>query len=298
MEHIRGKDLNLLLVFLALWRERNVTKAAKAIGITQPAMSRSLARLRGEFSDPLFVRGAKGVVPTDRAARLAESIVGLLEMAEGVYAADLFDPAAFKGVVTIASTDYFETIAAPNLIPKLTREAPGLTLNFRTNHGSVPKDAMERGEIDLVVSGIYENLPEGFYHQKLLSDRYRSAVRKNHPLKSVTAEQFAQLSHVLVTPKGDLAGIIDSALAKLKKKRRVVVGTPSFLSAAWTVAHSDFALSAPGRLIDSLKEFLPLRDFPTPVPVPQLNLFQIWHMRTHHDPAHKWLRQRVREYCV
>lgn len=298
MRHILGKDLNLLLVFSALWRERNVTKAARVVGMTQPALSRALARLRTEFSDPLFVRVARGVSPTDRAARIAESIVGLLETAEGIYTSeDRFRPESFEGNITISSNDYFQTIAASRLIPRLTKEAPGLALNFITGDGAVPKDAMEKGSINLHIAGIYESLPEGFYHQKLLTDRYRSAVRKGHPVKTLTTEQFAKLSHVLVTPKGDLSGIVDVALKKLGKRRRVAVGSSNFLSAGWMIAHSDFVLSAPGRLIDSLKEFLPLRDFPTPVTIPTLELFQVWHARTHLDPVHRWIRQKISEGC-
>ncbi len=296
MRHIIGKDLNLLLVFAALWRERNVTKAAKTIGMTQPALSRALGRLRVEFSDPLFVRVARGVSPTDRAMGIAETIADLLEAAEGVYASEgKFRPGSFKDTVTISTNDYFQTLAATRLIPRIAKEAPGMALNFLTGDGAIPKEALERGNVDLVIAGIYENLPEGFYHQKILTDRYRSAVRRDYPSKTLTVEQFAKLSHVLVTPRGDLKGIVDNALEKLGKQRRVVIGSSNFLSAGWVVAHSDFVLSAPGRIIDSLCEYLPLRDFPTPVPIPHLELFQVWHSRTHHDPAQKWLRQRISE---
>ena len=298
MRYIKGKNLNLLTVFAALWRERNVTKAAKAIGMTQPALSRALARLRVEFGDPLFVRVARGVSPTDRAAEIAESVIESLESLEHAYSSkSAFDPKTVQKVITIATNDYFEVVAASRLIPKLIAEAPGVTINFRTVFGAIPKEAMEKGEVDLVISGIYEQLPEGFYHQALLTDPYRSAVRKDHPLASINLNNFADLSHVLVTPKGDLGGIVDIALAKAKKKRRISVGLPNFLSAGWMVAHTDLILSAPGLIIENLKLFIPLRDFPTPVPLPHLELFQVWHARTHHDPIYKWLRQLISKSC-
>lgn len=293
MKHITGKDLNLLLVFAALWRERNVTKAAQAIGMTQPALSRALGRLRHEFSDPLFVRVARGVAPTDRAVSIADTVVNLLASVDGIYSSDRFNPKSFRGVITIATSDYFEVISATALIPKLAKEAPGITLSFRAASGVIPKEAMEKGDIDLVISGANHILAEGFYKQKILTDPYKSAVGKNHPQKKITLDQFAKLSHVLVTPRGDLTGVVDSALENMGKRRRVVTGFSNFLSAGWAIAHTDFVLSAPGQIIDRLKEFLPIRDFSTPVPIPDLELFQIWHSRTHHDPAHRWLRQKI-----
>jgi len=298
MRYIKGKDLNLLTVFAVLWRERNVTNAAKALGMTQPALSRALARLRVEFGDPLFVRIARGVSPTDRAIEIAECIMGSLESLGQAYSSkSAFDPKTVRKVITIATSDYFEVIAASRLIPMLISEAPGETINFRTVFGAIPKDAMEKGEIDLVVSGVYEDLPEGFYQQALLTDPYRSVVRRGHPETRMSLSNFTGLSHILVTPKGDLGGIIDVALAKVRKKRRISVGLPHFLSAGWMVAHSDLGLSAPGLIIDNLKSFMPLRDFPTPVPVPDLELFQVWHMRTHHDPIYRWLRRTISDFC-
>lgn len=293
MKHIVGKDLNLLVIFAALWRERNVTKAAKVVGMTQPTLSRALGRLRHEFSDPLFVRIARGVAPTDRAVAVADTIIKLLASMDGVYNSGKFNPKSFRGVITIATTDYFEVISATTLIPDLAKEAPGVSVSFRAASGLIPNDAMERGEIDLVVSGANHVLSEGFYKQKILVDPYRSAVGTHHPVKKMTLDNFAKLSHVLVTPRGDLTGIVDSTLHKLGKRRRVVTGFSNFFSAGWTIAHTDFVLSAPSQIIERLKEFLPIRDFPAPIAIPDLELFQIWHSRTHHDPVHRWFRQKV-----
>jgi DNA-binding transcriptional LysR family regulator len=179
----------------------------------------------------------------------------------------------------------------------LFKEAPGITLNFRTGVGTIPKEGLEKGEVDLVVSGIYETLPDGFYRQKLLIDHYRSAVRRDHPLKSVSAEEFAQLSHVLVTPRGDLSGVVDQALLKIGKKRKVAVGSASFLSAALAVTETDFVFSAPGLLIERLKDLMQLRDFETPLTLPRLDIYQVWHARTQSDPALKWMRQRFLDWC-
>jgi DNA-binding transcriptional LysR family regulator len=298
MKHIKGKDLNLMMVFAALWKQRNVTIAAQTIGMTQPALSRALGRLRVELNDPLFVRAARGIVPTAKAMQIADEILGTLAALERIYSNEKqFHPASFCDVMTILTSDYFETIAAKSLLPVLAKEAPGLILNFRSGVGVVPKDAMEKGEIDLVVAGIYETLPEGFYQQKILTDRYRSAIRMGHPLKNLTIQNFVKLPHILVTPKGDLSGIVDVSLKKIGRKRHVAVGFSNFLSAGWMIAHTDHVLSAPGKMIECLKEFLPIRDFPTPVSLPNLELYQVWHARSHHNAAHRWLRQKIIECC-
>ena len=296
MRYIKGKDLNLLLIFDALWRERNVTAAAKVVGISQPALSRALSRLRDEFGDPLFVRSSRGVTPTQRAAEIAESIVDTVASLHLIYSPDVhFDPAKLKRVFTLVSTDYFESIAVEKLIPIILREAPNISLNFRTSLGAIPKDAMESGEVDLTIVGIFEKIPEGFYHQKILEDNYRSVVRSDHPMKNISLDSFVKYPHVLMTPSGDLHGIVDDALSKLKRQRQIAIGSSNFLSAGWMVAKTDLILTAPGRVIDQLKDRLPLQDFKTPVQTPRLDLYQIWHARTNHDPAQKWLRTKINE---
>lgn len=297
MRYIRSKDLNLLMVFQALWQERNVTKAALAIGCSQPSLSRALARLRHDLGDPLFVRVPGGMAPTNRAKEIAESVCGSLDIIEKVYSpTPSLDLKKIEQVVTVATSDYFEVIAAVKLIPALTKAAPGLSINFRNHTGAIPKAEMERGEIDLVVSGLYEGLPEGFYQQSLLVDHYRSARSKNaySPTEKVEISEFVSLRHVLVTPKGDLHGAVDAALAKLKKSRKVAIGSSHFLSAGLIAAESDLILTAPGLIIENMKKYLPLLDFPTPVKIPPLKLLQVWHGRSQRDPLLKWFRQFVK----
>ena len=128
---MKGKDLNLLLVFDALWKERNVTKAAKALGLTQPSLSRALGRLRAEFSDPLFVRVPGGVSPTDRAIELAKSIIVSIESLHEVYSpGSKFDLKTVQKVFTLVTSDYFEVIASTKLIPSVLKEAPGIILGL------------------------------------------------------------------------------------------------------------------------------------------------------------------------
>lgn len=288
------KNLNLLMLFGALWRDRNVTRAAAALGITQPSLSRSLARLRRDFDDPLFVRGSRGVVPTPLARELAPRLLETLEQLHHLYTeAGRFDPSTVERVATIVTSDYFETLAASRWVPRLLEKAPGVTINFRTGVGRIPREEMERGNVDLVVSGIYEPLPEGFYQQALLSDPYRCALRKDHPVRRLTLDAYARAGHVLVTPRGDLSGTADRALEKVGRRRRIRVGVSQFLSAGWMAVHSDLVLSAPGRIIRQLTEFLPLKEHTPPVALPVLELYQVWHARNHADPFQRWLRGEI-----
>ena len=296
MKHIRGKDLNLLPVFVALWRERNVTRAAKSLGMTQPALSRALARLRVEFADPLFVRVSRGVSPTERAEEIGRELGSLIESMDSLYKpGSRFDPAGLERVFTLVTTDYFESIAAARLIPRILKEAPGVSINFRTHAGAIPREGLERGEVDLAVAGVYERIPEGFFAQKILVDHYWSVVRAKHPMKKSSVDQFTKYPHILMTPKGDLRGIVDEALDRLGLQRRIAIASSNFLSAGWAVASSDLILTAPRLVIEQMKERLPLRDFPVPVKLAQLDIFQVWHGRTHRDPAHQWLRSLIAE---
>lgn len=298
MKHIRGKDLNLLMVFSALWRERNVTRAAKSIGMTQPALSRALGRLRVEFGDPLFVRSSSGVSPTPRATELSSGLLNVMESLEKVYSPlEKFDPSRIKRVFQIVTTDYFETLAVRRLIPIILKEAPGISLSFRPTDGSIPRDALEKGDVDLCVVGVFERLGEGLHSQKIIHDRYCSVARASHPVRNWDLESFIQYPHVLMTPKGDMRGIVDDALNKKSKSRHIAMGCSNFLSAGWSISSTDMVLTAPERVVDQMVEQLPLRKFETPVKLPHLDIFQVWHARSDRDLAHQWLRQNIAEVC-
>jgi DNA-binding transcriptional LysR family regulator len=286
------------MVFSALWRERNVTRAAKSIGMTQPALSRALSRMRVEFGDPLFVRSSSGVSPTARAIELSIELLTVIDSLEKVYSpGEKFDPSRIKRVFQIVTTDYFETLAVRRLIPIILKEAPGISLSFRPTDGSIPRDALEKGDADLCVSGVFERLGEGLHSEKIIHDRYCSVVRSTHPVKKWDLESFVLYPHVLMTPKGDMRGIVDDALNKKSKSRHIAIGCSNFLSAGWSISSSDMVLTAPEGVLDQMVEQLPLRKFDTPVKLPHLDIFQVWHARSDRDPAHQWLRQNIAAAC-
>jgi DNA-binding transcriptional LysR family regulator len=294
--HIDDKDLNLLSVFSALMTDRSVSRAASRLSLSQPAVSHALARLRRDFGDELFVRAAKGMTPTPRALALQDAVAAVLAQARGLYGSgETFSPKSADARVTIATTDYFEALLLPRLLPYLSREAPGVTLNCRPTPGDLPKAQLEGGEIDLAIAGFYGDLPQGYFKRVLFNETYACVVRKGHPRvkEDLTLATFASLEHVLVSPQGDLFGAVDHALQKKKMKRRVVAGVGNFHSPAAIVAATDYVVTVPKRLAKMYAETHPVKWFEPPLAVPGFAVVAVWHARTHRSPLHVWMRQAI-----
>jgi DNA-binding transcriptional LysR family regulator len=305
MLDIRSKDLNLLVLFETLMLERNVTQAAKRLHLSQSTLSYGLSRLRDMFSDDLFVRTGRGVTPTPKATDLAPRVSELLQLANRLFTEDApFDVSKAEGTLRIASTEMVEHILLPKLIPLLRREAPGMTLQSTSTQGFLPKNALERGELDLAIAGFFGDLPEGFYRQELFSDTFRGIARKGHPIFStkVTLKDFTAWDHILISPQGDMKSLIDESLSKGSKSskgskvtsgknaRRIVAGISNFLTPGWVVAESDVLLTAPSRLINVLEKTLPVQAFDLPFSSPKISVVQVWHERLHRDSLHRWIR--------
>jgi DNA-binding transcriptional LysR family regulator len=289
-----GVDLNLLLALDALLEERNVTRAARRVGLSQSAMSHALARLRGVTGDQLLVRTARELVLTPRAAALRAPVADALARLEEALAEPRpFDPSAVRQEVRIAAIDLAQVTLVPRLVAALAREAPGVELMVQ----SYPEDVtrvLSAGECDLAL-GIERRLPQ-LRQELLLSDRFVCLVRRGHPClaQRMTAARFAALEHVVVTPHALPRGAVDRALRTRRLKRRVVFAAPSFLSAALAVAESDHVLTSP-ELQARLAAGLTLASFEPPVRVPPVRLTVTWHARRQSDPLFDWLRRRLRE---
>lgn len=293
--NIRVKDLNLLLIFDSLMSELNVSKAAEKLGLSQPAMSNALARLRDDLGDPLFVRAARGVKPTPRALALKDQIADVLKLTSALYEQQEFDPKHINGRFTIASTDFFEHLALGRLLPELAKHAPKMTLVVRPTLGALPKQELEDGRVDLAVAGFFGALPEGFYQQKLSNETYSCVVRTHHPVvkTQLTLEQYTQLEHILVSPQGDLQGVVDQVLLKKKLTRRIACGVSNFHSPAMIIERSDYIATVPTRIARSYAEYYKVKVFEPPLAIPGFQLFAVWHGRTHRSPQHQWIRQQI-----
>lgn len=293
-------DLNLLAALDVLLRERNVTRAAARLGLTQSAMSHKLKRLREELGDPLFVTGPGGLVPTARAESLEEPLRhALRDLAAAVRATEPFDPRAAERDLRVACVDAIEITLLPNILRRLASEAPGLRVSIR-RRGPRSIDELASGDLDLVVApggvpGVgYDELP-GIQRRLVSTDDFVCVVREDHPSvgRRLTLKKFLALDHLLVTPGGTRVGVVDQVLARDGRTRRVAVTVPSFVSAPLLVSQTDLVLTCPTSVGLAAAKIVPLRVFPPPLPLPAIPTFLFWHVRVQHDPAHRWVREFV-----
>jgi DNA-binding transcriptional LysR family regulator len=286
-------DLNLLKLFEALVRERSVTQAGLRLGLSQPAASRALGRLRTMLGDRLVVRGKLGLELTPRGEALAGPVARLLDDARGIVSPAVFDPASATGRITIAAHDHLSLLVLAGLIARFERHAPALSLHIAQPAGDNVR-LIEQGTVDLAL-GIFEALPGSLYRRGLYTDSLVCVVRSDHPgmAGGLSLEGYVALRHVTVTISGVGESAVDVALSTLGLTRHVALRVPHFLAGAMLVADSDMILTLPSRLARRLAERLPLMLLDLPLQVAPLSPAMIWHERFHDDPAHVWVRQQL-----
>lgn len=292
-------DLNALVVLDALLAERHVTRAAERIGRTQSAVSHALARLRELLGDPLLVRGPRGaLVATARAEAIAPALRRALDgVRQAIRGEPRFDPATARRSFRIATGDYAELILLPRLVARLAHEAPGVDLWVVP----LPDDtagALAAGAIDLGL-GVWRApaWPAGLYQRRLFDEDFRCVVRAGHPAAAqrLTLARFCELQHLLVAPRGTPGSFVDDQLAELGRTRRVAVRVPHFLIAPHVIAASDLVVTIATRLARLYAEPLGLELLAPPFEVAPFTVSMAWHERAHHDPGHRWLRERLVE---
>jgi DNA-binding transcriptional LysR family regulator len=297
--HLEALDLNLLVALRALLSERHVTRAAARVGLSQPAMSHALSRLRELLGDPLLVRTPSGMRPTPRAEAMTAPLERALEEIGRLISSPApFDPRLSTRKFRIASNDYMELVLFPRLLRKLWHEAPSIDVRIINLGGDVSADLAE-GRLD-VAMGVVGQLtsadgPRGLRSRNLVSDGFVCVVREEHPVvkKRLTLDDFVALPHALVAPRGDGGSVVDSALARIGKTRRVAVEIPHFLVAPHVVRETDLVLTLAARIAVTLAPLLGLRQIPPPLELPGFTMSMVWHERQHVDPAHVWLRDLI-----
>lgn len=291
--NINSLDLNLLLAFDAIDRERNITLAAERVGLSQPALSNALARLRKLLNDPLFVRTAKGMEPTPYAVRLSGPIRKACELIDGALKIDAsFDPTRTSRKFSVYMTDIGEAVMLPRLLRHLQTFAPRIGINIETipKHGI--QEAMTSGDVDLAV-GLFEGLGGGFFEQRLYRDDFVCIVRADHPTvgNTFSQQQFIDLPHVLVSSGGTgHEAAIEKIVVKQRVKRSVALSVPHFLALPAIVAQTDATGTVPRKLALSFMNSINIKLLTSPIKFPTIEIKQHWHARYHHDPANKWLR--------
>ncbi len=290
--NIRKFDLNLLRVLDALMDERNVTRAAERLHLSQPAVSAALNRLRDGFGDPLFVRMQRGILPTPRAVELARAAKVVLSQVETIIDAQAFDPAHSEAVFHIGANDYAQLAVVVPLIRRLADIAPNIGLEIvplAQNLG----EQLERQIVDFAIT-LFTEPPKGAHTAMLFRETYMCAARKDHPKvgKTLSLDKFCALPQVAVPSAGPrLADPVDEALAAVGRKRRVMLKVPNFSILPRILQHNDFIAVAPERLI---RYFMPaLNAFPPPIDVPGFSMNLVWHERTHASAAHTWMRSQI-----
>ncbi|MBF6029741.1 LysR family transcriptional regulator [Pseudomonas sp. P115] len=294
---IRHLDFNLLKTLDALLDERSVTRAAERLSLTQPAVSGMLTRLRESFDDPLFVRAQRGMVPTLRAEQLAAPVKQLLGDIEHLLRPQAFDPATADMTVSIASTDYALRAVVVPFLSALRVQAPNIRVAVQSVDAQQLPGQLERGDIDLALVTPDSTVP-GLHAAALFEERYVCVMRAQHPDaagKTLTLERFCALDHALVSPSGGaFHGVTDQALARIGKSRRVTVSVTSFLVLPDILRTSDLIAVVPRRLALHAEGLAMLEP---PVEIPGFSKTVAWHERTHHDPAHQWVRRTLIDTC-
>jgi len=290
-------DLNLLPIFIALMEERSVTRAAERLGMTQPALSNALSRLRTTLQDQLFVRERYGIQPTPVALELAPVIAeALAKLDDAVLGQQDFNPAEAERLFTIAPNGYVEFVLVPAIVARLQQVAPAIKLRL-TPYGN---DLVETGVISgttAMVLGRIVDPPDNLVVQHLMDEGLACVVRADHPEigDTISRAQFERMKHVNVVPPGRLRAGLFQALAQQNLRREIAVSVTHFLAVPEMVAVTDHCATLPRLICRRLAHDARLKVLPTPVDLGTFPVEMAWHVRYRHDPAHRWLRSLVGE---
>jgi DNA-binding transcriptional LysR family regulator len=291
---IRAVDLNLLKAFDALHNERAVTRAAGRIGLSQPAMSHALSRLRGLFADDLFVRTPGGMEPTARAREIAPLVSSAIEQIEAALNLGAgFDPATSNAIFTAGMGEYAEVALVGRLAEAFSREAPKAILRLLPLNGADAAEQLERGAIDVAVAHL-RGLPPTIETTLLFRDPFVVVARKGHPITQapLTVEAYAAEDHVLVSPRGDTSGALDRVLLDFGLRRRVALLVATYLAVPAALAASDLVATLPSRAAALIAAHAEIATLPLPVDF-SATISMAWHRRTASEPAQAWFREML-----
>jgi len=295
--NIASVNMNLLPVLDALLTERSVSRAGARLGLSQPAVSNALAQLRALLKDPLLVRKAGGMAPTERALALAGPLrTALLALEQGLEPSTAFEPAAAERDFTIATNDFVAFAMLPRLLARLQTEAPRVRLQIRAWQEHVVPPDLARGDADLML-GFNRGLPPGHQGTPLFDDRFVFVARKGHPhvRGKIKLSTYTKLAHVLVSQEPNARGVVDGVLAQRGLTRNVALRLSHFLLVPPIVATTDYVAALSEIVARPMAVSLPLQLMPMTLEVPTAAVHMIWHERTAASPAHAWLRGVIEE---
>lgn len=289
--------MNLLATLDVLLEERNVTRAARRLSLTQSTVSHALSKLRAQFRDPLLVRAGRGLVPTPRAEALAPAVRRVLADARRLLAHETeFVPAASTRTFTLVCPDALVAFL-PGLLARSAAEAPNVRWEVRSPAAIDVDAALALGSVDLALV-IARTEGPGLVQRPIGSLSWCIVARRGHPAVrrgAIDREGWLRHPHVLVGTGSGAPGFVGAALRQAKLPRRIGLVVPGFLAAPFAVQGTDFFFAAPRALVAPLAARLDLLLLEPPVPLPAVKVAMLWHERMHAEPAHRWARERVWE---
>jgi DNA-binding transcriptional LysR family regulator len=304
MANLSSFDLNLRRVLDALLQDHSTVRAGERLGLSQPAVSAALGRLRKALGDDLFFRRGQGLEPTHFAISLEADLREILDrIGTLIQGAEAFDPAASRVKFRISGSDFFAELLMPQLAERLQVRAPSMSVHLVDLVPDSYVDTLDRYEVDLALIPLTP-LPEWVESQAVFQSGFSVIARKDHPrLKRadvfsgevVPIDLFCDIGHVLFSPEGNSKAMGDTALAKVGRERRVVMTMPVFSGVYRAVAGSDLIALLPTALAERVAATVGLDIYRPPMPVPTAQVSMIWHRRYSSSPAHKWLRNQITE---
>ena len=289
---LKDLDLNLLHVFDAVLREKSVTRAGRRVGLSQPAMSNALARLRKLFGDPLFVRTASGSCRPACAERLAEPVRQALDLLELTLREQTgFDPVASTRTFRFHMSDIGEVVFLPPLLERLKRDAPGARVEVAQYPVDGIREALETGKIDFAL-GFMPELGGGIAQRRLFRDRYVCLAREDHPVirRSLSATQFRAVRHVLIASSGTGHEVVERMLDEQGLRGNIALRVPHFMVVPMILARTDLVCTVPLQLAQAFKATARFRMLEVPLALPTFDVRLLWHERFEQEPGNRWLR--------
>ncbi len=290
--NVQDIDLNLLRVFDAVLRQGGVTPAASTLGLTQPAVSNALARLRKLFGDSLFVRTPSGMEPTPFARELAQPVRQALALLESALAhGPGFDPGSATRAFRFYMSDVGQIEFLPPLVERVQREAPGVRLEAVALDVDDIGAALAAGGLDLAI-GFLPGLGPPVRRRPLFRDPYVCLMRADHPITTLTRKRFLEVSHALVTYRGGHR-VIEEAFERAGLARKIALRVPHFTVVPMVLERTDLVLTLPGRVARVFERRGAFKSLPPPLAIPPAEVAVHWHERFEADPGNRWLREQV-----
>ena len=293
--NLRRIDLNLLVIFDALIEERNVTRAAQRVALSQPALSNALSRLRHFLKDDLFIRRPEGMIPTPRALELAPQIRAALVAIETSLERQDFDPGTSTRTFTLQTNDYLASTLLPRLMQRLAKEAPGINIRVIPPNQQMV-ELLDSSLIDFAL-GSFRELPPRLAVEVIDDFQYSCMMNAGHPLArgKLDLKRYAAAKHLLITPRGDPVGFVDEALAASGLRRRIALTVNHFSVVPAIIAETDLIVTLPSRIAERDAALYGLKLRPSPVQSSSIfsHIRLVWHRQLGAHPAFHWFRELI-----